>query len=80
MVRHIERKSHVIMELEKFHKLFERRHDCRNTRLQSDGGGESVGCDTYLEDKGIYRSLIPQYSPDLNGMDERDSRTLMEPT
>ena len=71
-------KREVLKQIKKFHIWFECKHDCKIKSLHCDGGGEYVGCDTYLSEHGIERVSIPPYTPELNGLAERVKRTLME--
>ena len=71
-------KGEVLKQFKKFHVWFERKHDRKIKTLHSDGGGEYVGCDTYLSEHGIERVRIPPYAPEMNGLAERVKRTLME--
>ena len=77
-VVHIAAKGKVLKQVKKFHVWFERKHDCKIKTLHCDGGGEYVGCDTYLSEHGIERVRIPPYAPEMNGLAERVNRTLME--
>ena len=71
-------KGEVLQQFKKFHVWFERKYDCRIKTLHCDGGGEYVGCDTYLSEHGIERVHIPPHAPEMNGLAERVNRTLME--
>ena len=71
-------KGEVLEQFKKFHVSFERKYDCRIKKLHCDGGGEYVGCDTYLTEHGIERVHIPPYSLELNRLAERVNHTLME--
>ena len=71
-------KGEVLEQFKKFHVWFERKYNCRIKKSHCDGGGEYVGCYTYLTEHGIERVHIPPYSPELNHLAERVNRTLIE--
>ena len=70
-------KGEVLTQFKKLHVWFEREYDCRIKSLHLSGGGEYVGCDCYLTERGIERVQIPPYSPELNRLAQRVNRALM---
>ena len=71
-------KGEVLAKFKRFHAWFERKYDCKITTLHCDGRCEYIGCDPYLIEHGIERVRIPPPAPELNGLEKRTNRTLME--
>lgn len=61
-----------------FKAWIERCFGCAVKILKSDGGEEYVPLKGYLEDEGIEQIMAPSYSPNLNAMEERANRTIVE--
>ena len=71
-------KSDVQLEFKRYHSWVERRYDCVVKVMHCDGGGEYQALNDYLQCQGIERVMLPPYSPEQNGMEERTNRTLVE--
>ncbi|CAI7895939.1 unnamed protein product [Closterium sp. NIES-54] len=79
-VRPIAKTSDVLVVLEKWLKEVERQTSKSVKRLRSDRGGEFLGraFTNLVEDKGILHNLACPYTPQQNGMAEREMRTVVE--
>ena len=75
----LKEKSQVCDALEQFLNEAEA-NGHRIQKLRSDGGGEFVGkrVAKLLADRGIAAYVAPPYSPEINGVAERENRTLVE--
>ena len=52
--------------------------DRKIKRIRSDRGGKYVPLNDYCENEGIIHEVTPPYSPESNGVTERNNRTLKE--
>ncbi|CAI7857155.1 unnamed protein product [Closterium sp. NIES-53] len=79
-VRPIAKKSDVMVVFDKWLKLVERQTSKTVKMLRSDRGGEFLGraFTDLIEDKGILHNLTCPYTPQQNGMAEREMRTVVE--
>ena len=72
-------KSKVVTKFVEFVALSETQTGQRIKTLRSDHGGESFGVMAkFCKDRGIEKNFTPPYTPQLNMMAERTSRTLVE--
>ncbi|CAI5506249.1 unnamed protein product [Closterium sp. Naga37s-1] len=79
-VRPIAKKSDVLIVFEMWLKVVERQTSKTVKMLCSDRGGEFLGraFTDLVEDKGILHNLTCPYTPQQNGMAEREMRTVVE--
>ncbi|CAI7866012.1 unnamed protein product [Closterium sp. NIES-53] len=79
-VRPIAKKSDMLVVFEKWLKEVERQTSKSVKRLRSDHRGEFLGLAfaDLVEDKGILHNLMCPYTPQQNGMVEREMRTVVE--
>ncbi|CAI7778719.1 unnamed protein product [Closterium sp. NIES-53] len=79
-VRPIAKKSDVLLEFQKWLVLVERQTKKSVLMLRSDRGGEFLGkkFPDFVDGKGIVHDLTCPYTPQQNGMAEREMRTMVE--
>ncbi|CAI5534960.1 unnamed protein product, partial [Closterium sp. Naga37s-1] len=79
-VRLVAKKSDVLREFEKWLVVAERQTKKSVLMLRSDRGGEFLGKEftAFVDGKGIVHDLTCPYTPQQNGMAEREMRTLVE--
>ncbi|CAI7888987.1 unnamed protein product [Closterium sp. NIES-54] len=79
-VRPIAKKSDVLLEFQKWLVLVERQTKKSVLMLRSDRGGEFLGkkFTDFVDGKGIVHDLTCPYTPQQNGMAEREMRTVVE--
>ncbi|CAI5484510.1 unnamed protein product [Closterium sp. Yama58-4] len=79
-VRPVAKKSDVLLEFQKWLVLVERRTKKSMLMLRSDRGGEFLGKQftDFVDGKGIVHDLTCPYTPQQNGMAEREMRTVVE--
>ncbi|KAL2325516.1 hypothetical protein Fmac_024574 [Flemingia macrophylla] len=75
----LQRKDQVLEKFKEFHALVERQSGNKLKRIHTDNGGEYYGLfDAYCRQYGIAHEKNPPKTPQLNGLAERMSRTLVE--
>ena len=74
----IAKKSDVATSLKQFLPWFERKFSCQVRKMHSDGGGEYVALEQYLQERGIEQSFALAYAKEQNGVAERFNRTIVE--
>ncbi|CAI7909875.1 unnamed protein product [Closterium sp. NIES-54] len=76
----VAKKSDVLLEFQKWLVLVERQAKKSVLMLRSDRGGEFLGKEftDFVDGKGIVHDLTCPYTPQQNGMAEREMRTLVE--
>ncbi|CAI5469145.1 unnamed protein product [Closterium sp. Yama58-4] len=79
-VRPVAKKSDVLLEFQKWLVLVERQTKKSVLMLRSDRGGEFLGKQftDFVDGKGIVHDLTCPYTPQQNGMAEREMRTVVE--
>ncbi|CAI5459578.1 unnamed protein product [Closterium sp. Yama58-4] len=79
-VRPVAKKSDVLLEFQKWLVLVERQTKKSVLQLRSDRGGEFLGKQftDFVDGKGIVHDLTCPYTPQQNGMAEREMRTVVE--
>ncbi|CAI5960650.1 unnamed protein product [Closterium sp. NIES-64] len=79
-VRPVAKKSDVLLEFQKWLVLVERQAKHSVLQLRSDRGGEFLGKEftAFVDSKGIVHDLTCPYTPQQNGMAEREMRTVVE--
>ncbi|CAI5470474.1 unnamed protein product [Closterium sp. Yama58-4] len=79
-VRPVAKKSDVLLEFQKWLVLVERQTKKSVLQLRSDRGGEFIGKQftDFVDGKGIVHDLTCPYTPQQNGMAEREMRTVVE--
>ncbi|CAI5476783.1 unnamed protein product [Closterium sp. Yama58-4] len=79
-VKPVARKSDVLREFAQWLVLVERQAKKPVLQLQSDRGGEFLGKEftAFMDGKGIIHDLTCPYTPQQNGMAEREMRTVVE--
>ncbi|CAI7731901.1 unnamed protein product [Closterium sp. NIES-53] len=79
-VRPVAKKSDVLLEFQKWLVLVERQTKKSVLMLRSDRGGEFIGkkFTNFVDGKGIVHDLTCPYTPEQNGMAEREMRTVAE--
>ncbi|CAI5949414.1 unnamed protein product [Closterium sp. NIES-65] len=79
-VRTVAKKSDVLLEFQKWLVLVERQVKKSVLMLRSDRGGEFLGKNftDFVGGKGIVHDLTCPYTPQQNGMAEREMRTVVE--
>ncbi|CAI5471529.1 unnamed protein product [Closterium sp. Yama58-4] len=79
-VRPVAKKSDVLREFEQWLVMAERQTKKSVLMLRSDRGGEFLGKDftALVDGKGILHDLTCPYTPQQNGMAEREMRTVVE--
>ncbi|CAI5464445.1 unnamed protein product [Closterium sp. Yama58-4] len=79
-VKPVARKSDVLLEFQKWLVLVERQTKKSVLQLRSDRGGEFLGKEStaFMDGKGIVHDLTCPYTPQQNGMAEREMRTVVE--
>ncbi|CAI5484709.1 unnamed protein product [Closterium sp. Yama58-4] len=79
-VRPVAKKSDVLLEFQKWLVLVERQTKKSVLMLRSDRGGEFLGktFTDFVDGKGIVHDLTCPYTPQQNGMAEREMRTVVE--
>ncbi|CAI7882150.1 unnamed protein product [Closterium sp. NIES-54] len=79
-VRPVAKKSDVLLEFQKWLVLVERQTKKSVLMLRSDRGGEFLEkkFTDFVDGKGIVHDLICPYTPQQNGMAEREMRTVVE--
>ncbi|CAI5478188.1 unnamed protein product [Closterium sp. Yama58-4] len=79
-VKPVAKKSDVLLEFQKWLVLVERQTKKSVLQLRSDRGGEFLGKEftAFVDGKGIVHDLTCPYTPQQNGMAEREMRTVVE--
>ncbi|CAI7918905.1 unnamed protein product [Closterium sp. NIES-53] len=79
-VRPVAKKSDVLLEFQKWLVLVERQTKKSVLQLRSDRGGEFLGkkFTDFVDGQGIVHDLTCPYTPQQNGMAEREMRTVVE--
>ncbi|CAI7801108.1 unnamed protein product [Closterium sp. NIES-54] len=79
-VRPVAKKSDVLLEFQKWLVLVERQMKKSVLQLRSDRGGEFLGkkFTNFVDGQGIVHDLTCPYTPQQNGMAEREMRTVVE--
>ena len=70
--------SAVAGEFRRYLSWFERKTDRRIKKLHSENGGENVALEGFLDERVIEVSRSSPYSPQENGIAERENRTIVE--
>ena len=76
----MEGKGRVLVEIKKIVARLDRQGPERVRIIRSDGGGEfgSNEAKAWYEELGLLHQISPRYSPELNGVAERNVRTIKE--
>lgn len=70
----IKRKDEVFEVFKKFKSMVKRQKDHKFKVLKTDGGGEYVSKDfeRFVDQEGIVHEVVPPYTPQQNGIAERN--------
>jgi transposase InsO family protein len=76
----LKKKSQQLGCMKKFIAMVETQLDTKVKRFRSDNGGEYVSgeCEEFLKSKGILPEKTMPYSPESNGVAEKQNRTLLD--